>query len=44
MFDGQVDLAHNLANEASVLAVRAGGNQKDYARHILHTCQKARAT
>ena len=44
LFDGQLDLAHNLATEASVLAVRVGGNQKDYALHILHAMGKARAT
>ena len=44
LFDGDLDLAHNLATEASVLAVRVGGNQKDYARHILHAVSKARVT
>ena len=42
--DGDLDLAHNLATEASLLAVRVGENQKDYDRYILYAVGKARAT
>ena len=44
LFDGQLELAHNLTTQALVLAVRVGGTQKHYARHILHAVGKAMAT